>query len=264
MPRARVVLVHGLRTSATMWRRQLAALARHDVDAVAIDLPSHGARSGEPFTIDDAMRVIGEAVPERHADASTTPTLLVGLSLGGYLSIEFASRHPGRVDGLVAASCGTRPRGVGLEGYRRIAALIARLPDRGRGLNELTARMFLSPAGVDRQLNSLRAQTAADVAAAHTERDEARREADQWQGEAARLRAENQRVTADTTRTVAAALAEAETARRVAEDAVALADERVADAQAATRAAHATPAYLAEFHHLVAERALPARSRQTA
>jgi pimeloyl-ACP methyl ester carboxylesterase len=132
-----------------MWRRQLAALARHDVDAVAIDLPSHGARSGEPFTIDDAMRVIGEAVPERDADASTTPTLLVGLSLGGYLSIEFASRHPGRVDGLVAASCGTRPRGVGLEGYRRIAALIARLPDRGRGLNELTARMFLSPAGVD-------------------------------------------------------------------------------------------------------------------
>ncbi|WP_159602875.1 alpha/beta fold hydrolase [Agromyces humi] len=149
MPRARVVLVHGLRTSATMWRRQLPALARHDIDAVAIDLPSHGTRSGEPFTIDDAMRVIGESVPERDADASTTPTLLVGLSLGGYLSIEFASRHPGRVDGLVAASCGTRPRGVGLEGYRRIAALIARLPDQGRGLNELTARMFLSPAGVD-------------------------------------------------------------------------------------------------------------------
>lgn len=148
MPRARVVLVHGLRTSATMWRRQLAALARHDIDAVAIDLPSHGTRSGEPFTLDNAMRVIGEAVPEREADASSTPTLLVGLSLGGYLSIEFASRHPGRIEGLVAASCGTRPRGVGLEGYRRIAAIIARLPDHGRGLNELTARMFLSPEGV--------------------------------------------------------------------------------------------------------------------
>ena len=149
MPRARVVLVHGLRTSATMWRRQLSALARHDIDAVAIDLPSHGARSGEPFTIDDAMRVIGESVPERDADAPTTPTLLVGLSLGGYLSIEFAARHPGRIDGLVAASCGTRPRGVGLEGYRRIAALINRLPDHGRRLNALTARMFLSPAGVE-------------------------------------------------------------------------------------------------------------------
>ena len=95
----------------------------------------------------------------------------------------------------------------------------------------------LSPAGVDRQLNSLRAQTAADVAAAHAERDEARREAEQWQDEAARLRAESQRVRADSTRTVAAALAEAETARRLAEEAVALADERVADAEAATRAA---------------------------
>ena len=52
MPRAHVVLVHGLRTSATMWRRQLAALARHDVDAVAIDLPGHGTRMDEPFTLD--------------------------------------------------------------------------------------------------------------------------------------------------------------------------------------------------------------------
>ena len=63
MPRARVVLVHGLRTSATMWRRQLAALARHDVDAVAIDLPGHGTRMDEPFSLDAALRVIDEAMP---------------------------------------------------------------------------------------------------------------------------------------------------------------------------------------------------------
>jgi pimeloyl-ACP methyl ester carboxylesterase len=149
MTRARVVLVHGLRTSATMWRRQVTALARHDIDAVAIDLPAHGTRSEEPFTIDDAMRVIGEALPARDVETVREPTLLVGLSLGGYLAIEFASRHPGRIDGLLAASCGIRPRGVGLEGYRRIAALIARLPDRGRGLNDLTARMFLPATGVE-------------------------------------------------------------------------------------------------------------------
>ena len=56
MPRAHVVLVHGLRTSATMWRRQLAALARHDVDAVAIDLPGHGTRMDEPFSLDAALQ----------------------------------------------------------------------------------------------------------------------------------------------------------------------------------------------------------------
>ena len=96
MPRARVVLVHGLRTSATMWRRQLAALARHDVDATAVDLPGHGTRMDEPFTLDAAMEVIDAALPPAAAGARRVPRLLVGLSLGGYLGIEYASTHPGR------------------------------------------------------------------------------------------------------------------------------------------------------------------------
>ncbi len=155
MPRAHVVLVHGLRTSATMWRRQLAALARHDVDAVAIDLPGHGTRMDEPFSLDAALRVIDEATAarrrrhRRRRRAARAPRLLVGLSLGGYLAIEYAATHPGRIDGLVAASCGTRPRGPGLAGYRRLAAAIGRLPDRGRALNDLMAQAFLPPEGVD-------------------------------------------------------------------------------------------------------------------
>ncbi|MDQ2660698.1 MAG: alpha/beta hydrolase [Actinomycetota bacterium] len=148
MPRARVVLVHGLRTSATMWRRQLAFLQRHDIDAAAIDLPGHGTRLDEPFTLDAAMGALDAALPVQGASV-TTPTLLVGLSLGGYLAVEFAARHPGRIDGLVAASCGTRPRGPGLAGYRRIAALIGRLPDRGRALNDAMVRLFLRPDAVD-------------------------------------------------------------------------------------------------------------------
>lgn len=177
MPRAHVVLVHGLRTSATMWRRQVAALGRHGIDAVAVDLPGHGTRLGGPFSVDDALEVIDAAFPRDDADrgdgsgaagasgaagTGRTPRLLVGLSLGGYLAIEYAATHRGRIDGLVAASCGTRPRGAGLAGYRRLAAAIGRLPDHGRGLNDLMVRVFLPR---DRVADVLAGGVALDVMA---------------------------------------------------------------------------------------------------
>ena len=157
MPRAHVVLVHGLRTSATMWRRQVAALARHDLDVVAVDLPGHGTRMDEAFSVAAAMSIIDAAFPAEapsggagdEAGGGRPPRLLVGLSLGGYLGIEYAATHPGRIDGLVAASCGTRPRGAGLAGYRGLAAAIGRLPDRGRALNDLMVRVLLPREGAD-------------------------------------------------------------------------------------------------------------------
>jgi len=146
MPRARVVLVHGIRTSATMWRGQVPRLERHDLEVVPVDLPGHGTRLGEPFALDEALDTIGEALGD---PVPGVPRLLVGLSLGGYLSLEFAARHPLGLEGLVAASCGTLPRGAGLHGYLRLADAIGRLPDQGRALNDWMARLFLSPSATE-------------------------------------------------------------------------------------------------------------------
>src|SRR5699024_3427770 len=138
-----VVLVHGIRASRTMWLRQLADLEAAGVPAVAPDLPGHGTRAGQPFTLDGAHAAIEEAARSRDGDV-----VVVRLSLGGYLALRWAARTERRVAGVLAAGCCTRPRGVGLAAFRRVAALIARLPDGGRWLNDTLARRTLPPQAV--------------------------------------------------------------------------------------------------------------------
>ncbi|GEL96648.1 alpha/beta fold hydrolase [Cellulomonas terrae] len=136
-----VVLVHGLRTSRTMWRAQVEALERVGRVAVAVDLPGHGTRIGEPFTLDSAVDTVSGAV-----DAVGGRAFVVGLSLGGYVGIRHAARHPEQVAGLLAASCSTRPHRVLVAGWSVGAQGIARLPDRGARLNQFFVDLALPPA----------------------------------------------------------------------------------------------------------------------
>ena len=126
-----VVLVHGLRTSATMWRVQAEALRDLGHEVIAVDLPGHGTRMDERFTLDGAIATIDDAVAgARH------PVYLAGFSLGGYLSIHWAGLRAREVTGLLAASCGTTPYRVVLDAWRAAARVIHRFPDKGRGLND--------------------------------------------------------------------------------------------------------------------------------
>lgn len=124
-----IVLVHGIRTSATMWRSQLVFLEEAGIPATAVDLPGHGTRMQEDFTLHEALHTIDAAV----RDAATRgPVLLVGHSMGGLLTLAYtggAQRPP--VSGLIAASCTSLPRGTGLAAYRVLARAVDRLPDRG-------------------------------------------------------------------------------------------------------------------------------------
>ncbi|GAA1952013.1 alpha/beta hydrolase [Microbacterium deminutum] len=127
-----VVLVHGIRTSATMWRTQVAHLTDRGNPAVAVDLPGHGSRMAEEFTLDGAFATIDDAVQDA---ATRGPVLLVGHSMGGLLCVGYTGREdPPPVAGLIAASCTAIPRGVGLAAYRLLARGLDSLPDRGMWL----------------------------------------------------------------------------------------------------------------------------------
>jgi pimeloyl-ACP methyl ester carboxylesterase len=127
-----VVLVHGIRTSATMWRSQVAYLDGRGNPVTAVDLPGHGTRMAEDFTLEGVFTTIDDAVTDA---ASRGPVLLVGHSMGGLLCLEYVGREqPPPVAGLIAASCTSIPRGVGLAAYRLLARGFDSLPDRGMWL----------------------------------------------------------------------------------------------------------------------------------
>ncbi|WP_258726096.1 alpha/beta fold hydrolase [Cellulomonas sp. NS3] len=139
-----VVLLHGLRTSSTMWRAQVRALEAAGRRVVAPDLPGHGTRIDERFTRAGAIETVEESVDEVGGRA-----LVVGLSLGGYIGMAHAARHPEQVAGLVAAACSTRPARLLVAGWALAARGIVRLPDHGAALNQLLVERVLPPSAAE-------------------------------------------------------------------------------------------------------------------
>jgi pimeloyl-ACP methyl ester carboxylesterase len=160
--RTRLVLVHGSRLSATQWAPQTTRLAAAPdaypwLEVVTPDLPGHGGRSGEPFTLDRAVGAVAAAVegePERQARAPETAgsgldpvvvpvdrtrprVVLAGHSLGGYVAATYAATFPRRLDGLVLLGSAAIPRGAGATAYRAVAALTERAgPERMTRVND--------------------------------------------------------------------------------------------------------------------------------
>lgn len=119
-----IVLVHGTRFSAGQWSSQLASL-REEFPVAAVDLPGHGARSAQAWSLDAATEIIAATV-----DAlGRGPAVVVGHSLGGYASLEFARRRPQQLSGLVLAGASASTRGPWATPYRYAARLVRRLPE---------------------------------------------------------------------------------------------------------------------------------------
>jgi pimeloyl-ACP methyl ester carboxylesterase len=99
------VFTHGFADSAETWAAAFDELAR-DHRAVRWDLRGHGRSPAPPgdYTREDGLADLAAVVEQ--ATGGTGGAVLVGHSLGGYLSLFHTLTHPGTVAGLVLISTG--------------------------------------------------------------------------------------------------------------------------------------------------------------
>ncbi|MGB8380774.1 MAG: alpha/beta hydrolase [Dermatophilaceae bacterium] len=124
--RTRLVLVHGTRVSHVQWLAHQRWLEPR-FEVVLPDLPGHGARAAEPFTMDAAVAVVAAAA---EGGAAGQPVVLVGHSLGGYVAMTYAAAHSDRLAGLVLIGSTAVPRGAGAAAYRFLGWATERAGDR--------------------------------------------------------------------------------------------------------------------------------------
>ena len=96
-----VVLLHGYLENLNVWDG-LTGLLQPFVRVIAPDLPGHGISEvrGPVHTMEFLADVVYEALVQSGVEKCT----ILGHSMGGYVALALAERHPGILDGLVLFS----------------------------------------------------------------------------------------------------------------------------------------------------------------
>ena len=129
------ILLHGTCFNGGQWQLYKELLAGA-ADVCAPDLPGHGARAGEPFSMAAARRVVHEAV---RAAGGSRPVILGGHSLGGFVAMNYAALHHRRLAGLALMGSATEPRCRAAASFRAVARLWEAMgAERVRQLHEQT------------------------------------------------------------------------------------------------------------------------------
>ncbi len=116
-----LLLLHGTRRTRAMWRHQLDGLA-DGFRVLALDLPGHGTLADVPFRLADATDLAAAVVGTVPAGRA----VVVGSSLGGYVGMDLAARHPALVAGLVLVNASAEPRFIALHAPRTVGSYLAR------------------------------------------------------------------------------------------------------------------------------------------
>ncbi|WP_154795097.1 alpha/beta fold hydrolase [Occultella kanbiaonis] len=90
-----LVLLHGFPLDSRMWSYVITSLPL--VPVVAVDAPGFGASSALP---DGGLEAFADAVAAGLADVGVTRAVVAGLSMGGYVALALAERHPDLLAGL--------------------------------------------------------------------------------------------------------------------------------------------------------------------
>ncbi len=138
------LLVHGIGASLDTWSSVPTILARHR-RVIAVDLPGHGLSASGPG--DYSLGAHASTLRDLLDQLGVARVHLVGHSLGGGVSMQFAYQYPERVASLTLEASG----GLGEETF--VALRAAALPGADLVLRALTADRTRSTAGwVSRQL----------------------------------------------------------------------------------------------------------------
>ena len=109
-----ILFIHGATLNWASWNP-----VRHHLDprwrVLAIDLPGHGARRGEPYSLEGAVQAVAAAAKE----VAPEKVVLVGDSLGGYSSMAAAASIPKeQLAGLVVGGCSQNFIGASLRALK--------------------------------------------------------------------------------------------------------------------------------------------------
>ncbi|KAL1896400.1 hypothetical protein Sste5346_004786 [Sporothrix stenoceras] len=103
-PPPTIVFLHGAESCSLEFTR-VAAYLENDYDLLLVDLPAHSRSKHIPFSFDNTVnglaRLINKQVPEKKQKKAH----IVGLSLGGFLALELARRHPELVRTVWCTGC---------------------------------------------------------------------------------------------------------------------------------------------------------------
>ena len=92
-----VVLIHGAGMDGSVWQLQSRYLAAKGFRVAAVDLPAHGASGGKPPA---SIATMADWVALVITTTGIGPAHIVGHSMGTFIGLDLAARHPDTVRSL--------------------------------------------------------------------------------------------------------------------------------------------------------------------